>query len=208
MTCTAGKARRFAKTVWTEHVLIEADTMEAAIVKIRDHSRRFLKGGRAARIDEVVLISHANAAGFSRFPFIVFKGRKGTTVEELASLRKDFRDGLHNSFQTAQQEVLALFDENTTVIVRACRIGRVPEVVDALTSFFGGQATVYASKDFAFTRRRIGTAGLKNAEETFDFLASQGLVPREIVATPEEKGALDPRAFARWPRPRDVPGRR
>jgi hypothetical protein len=182
------QARKFVKAAMPEHLLIEAVTMEDAIVKMRNDARKALKGGTPAHIDEIVLISHGNATGFIKIPLI--KGKKGTTVETLAELQQKFNEGAkeYERFQEAREELLGLVDENTSVIVRACRVGRVQELVDGLSAFFGGQASLYAAKDFqAFTRGRIGGPLIKTAEQAFDYMVEQGLVPEEAVFTPEEK---------------------
>lgn len=182
------QARRYVKTVMLEHHLIEASSMEEAMVKMRDHSRVALKGGAAARIAEVVLIAHGNATGFVKIPLI--KGHKGTTPEEIAKLQEDFLAGARQKFQETRAEVLGLFD-GTQVIVRGCRVGRSQEAVDALAAFFGGQATVYAAKEYqAFTRREISSFDKdprQAAIKAFDHLAMQGFVPKQIVVTDDEK---------------------
>ena len=158
------------------------------MVKMRDHSRVALKGGAAARIAEVVLIAHGNATGFVKIPLI--KGHKGTTPEEIAKLQEDFLAGARQKFQETRAEVLGLFD-GTQVIVRGCRVGRSQEAVDALAAFFGGQATVYAAKEYqAFTRREISSFDKdprQAAIKAFDHLAMQGFVPKQIVVTDDEK---------------------
>jgi Domain of unknown function (DUF4157) len=183
------QARRFVKTVMPEHLLIEAASMEEAMLKMQKHSRTALRGGAAARIAQVVLIAHGNATGFVKIPLI--KGRKGTTPDEIAQLQDEFKAGAHKQFRETRTDVIALFDESTEVIVRGCRVGRNQETVDALTAFFGGQATVYAAKEYqAFTRRSrssFDSNPRQAAIKAFDHLAMQGFIPTELVATDDDK---------------------
>lgn len=183
------QARRYVKTVLPLHYLIEASSMEDAMVKMHDHSQAALKGGAVARIAEVVLIAHGNATGFVKIPLI--KGHKGTTPEELSKLQEDFQMGARQKFQGSRTDVIGLFDENTQVIVRGCRVGRSQEAVDALAAFFGGQATVYAAKEYqAFTRRKVSSFDKdprQAAIKAFDHLTMQGFLPKEIVVTDDDK---------------------
>ncbi|HZF54971.1 MAG TPA: hypothetical protein VE093_40250, partial [Polyangiaceae bacterium] len=183
------QARRFAKTVMPEHHLIEASSMEGAMIAMREDARAALQGGAAARVDEVVLIAHGNHTGFIKIPLI--PGERGITPAALASLQEEFKAGAMLSFQEARSEVVGLFDQDTNVIVRGCRVGRSQETVQALAAFFGGQARVYAAKEYqAFTRRHLSSFDKDTREasiKAFDHLAMQGFVPKETVATDDEK---------------------
>jgi hypothetical protein len=183
------QARRFTKTVMPDHRLIEASSMEEALVKIMDNSTTALKGGTAAHIKEIVLIAHGNASGFLKIPLV--KGLRGTTPEELGQLQDNFKKGVHAKFQEARADVLRLFDDDTRIVVRGCRLGRSQEAVDALAAFFGGHVEVFAPKEYqAFTRRRISSFAPDPREaaiKAFDHLAMQGFVQQDIVASDEQK---------------------
>jgi hypothetical protein len=183
------QARRFVRTAMPEHQLIEAASMEEAMVKMRDHARAALRGGAAARITQVVLIAHGNATGFVKIPLI--KGQTGTTPEALGKLQDEFRAGAHEKFREARTDLIGLFGNGTEVIVRGCRVGRSQEAVDALAAFFGGQSTIYAAKEYqAFTRRRIASFDSnprQAAIAAYEHLVMQGVVPSETVVTDDDK---------------------
>ncbi len=183
------QARRYLKIMMPDHYLIEASSMEDAMIKIRDNAKLFLKGGSAAHIAEVVLIAHGNASGFIKIPLI--KGRRGITPEDIVQIQDEFKSGGLQKFQEVRSDVVSLFDNNTDVIIRGCRIGRNQETVDALAAFFGGHARVYAPKEYqAFTSRQLSSFNLdpkKAAINAFDHLVMQGFVPKEIIVSDDDK---------------------
>jgi hypothetical protein len=167
-------AREYAKTVMGEHKLIEASTMEDAVGKIVQHSRG-ARGANPAHISEIVLIAHANDEGRIKIPLVA--GLTGTTVKDLAKLQQDFRQNTRKRFYAQRKELLDMFDSGTSIVVRGCRVGRNPQIVHALTAFFGGQASLYAAKDYqAFTAVKAGTSDAELAS-AYDHLADQGMVP-------------------------------
>ena len=181
------QARRFAKLAMREHKLIEASSMQDAMTKMLADARARTGGGKAAAlISEIVLIAHANKSGFIKMPLV--PGRKGTTVEELHQLQSEFRARKHDAFRSARSGLLQFIDDRTDVIVRGCRAGRVQALVDGLTSFFGGQATVYVPTEFqAYTRMKIGGATIKDAIAAYDFLEARGYIPYGLAYTDADK---------------------
>src|SRR5262249_40573654 len=112
---------------------------------------------------------------------------------DLAELQKDFRNKMDEQFRKRRHEVVtAMFDDRTRITVRGCEFGQSQEALDALRSFMGGQAYVFAPKAYqGYEELRIGSIFLKTPEEAFDFLIKQDFLPPELQPMPDE----DKRAY-------------
>jgi hypothetical protein len=179
-------ARDYARIVMRQHKLIEAPTMEDAIGKIVQHARG-ARGSNPAHISEIVLIAHANDQGRIKIPLVA--GLTGTTVKDLSKLQDDFRANTRKRFYQQRKELLEMFDAGTSIVVRGCRVGRNPQIVHALTAFFGGQASLYAAKDYqGITAVKAGRTDSELAA-AYDHLADQGMVPDTWAYEEKDKAA-------------------
>jgi hypothetical protein len=181
------QARRFARFAMKGHKRIEAGSLQQAFQIISADARAASRGG-PVRIDEIVLVAHGHPTGFIKIPLV--PGGKGITAGELRRLQGEFQAGDKSRmpFAASRRELIKLLDAGSSIVVRGCRAGRVPELVDALTLFFGGQATVYVPKEFqGFTRMRIGGPIIPTRVAAYDFLEEKGFVEYGTAYSDEEK---------------------
>ncbi len=141
------------------------------------------------KIAEIVIVTHANAAGGMKIPLTNDRRGRTFTPWDLANLQDEFRHGLHRRFKQRRRDVLAALTENTRIIMRGCNFGQSQEALDALRIFFGGQPYVWAPKGYqGFEVLPVGKSILQTPEEAFDFLVKQGYLPEDqLLIAPEEK---------------------
>ena len=181
------QARRFIGVAMPEDRIIDAGSMQEAVAKMLLAARAAQKGGKPVRIVEIVIVAHANSSGFIRMPLV--PGSKGTTLTDFAKLQSEFAAGSYDRFQGDRAELIGLIDSGTTIIVRGCELAaQVPGIADAFAAFFGGQPTVYVSKEYqGFSRMRIGGPVIKTKEQAYDFLEAHNYIPYGEAYTKQEK---------------------
>ncbi|MEX0348079.1 MAG: DUF4157 domain-containing protein [Paracoccaceae bacterium] len=184
-------AEAFIDSYYPEYELIQARSFEAMFDRLYREMRSARAQGRDPHLRELVIVTHANAAGGLQIPLTRSTGRRPEgffNIWSLAELQDDFRNDLHQRFRQRRREVVSdMFDESTRVIVRGCEFGQAPEALDALRTFFGGDAYVWAPTGFqGFETLRIGGERLPTPEAAFDFLAEQEYLPPELQPMEEE----------------------
>ena len=147
----------------------------------RDIRRRRRRSRRRVYVSEIVIVTHANAAGGMKIPLTRDRRRRTFTPWDLAELQREFRRGLQQRFRRERREVVAALDENTQIIVRGCNFGQSQDGLNALRLFFGGQPIVFAPMGFqGFEVLRVGGSLLRTPEQAFDFLVEQGYMPPDL----------------------------
>jgi Domain of unknown function (DUF4157) len=187
-------ARAFIKKYQPEYKIVAAQSFEEMFDRLYADLHN-LRQGHKAHIEEIIIVTHANAAGGMKIPLT--RGDVGRhrifNIWDLADLQKEFRNKMDAQFSKRRHEVVTeMFDDSTRVTVRGCEFGQSQEAMDALRSFMGGQAYVFAPKAYqGYEELRIGSSFLKTPEEAFDFLIKQDYLPPELQPMPDE----DKRAY-------------
>lgn len=187
-------ARAFIARYYPDHEIVEARSFEAMFDTLHARMRASRRQGRDPHLRELVIVTHANAAGGLQIPLTRGSGRNPDgffNPWSLRELQQDFRADLHRRFRARRSEVVAeLFDESTSVVVRGCEFGQAPEALAALRSFFGGDAWVWAPTGFqGYESIPIGGDLLPIPEDAFDFLIEQGYLPPELQPMEDESKA-------------------
>jgi hypothetical protein len=195
-------ARSFFARFYPNHAKAEVVSLEALIAALAAQ----VDSG-VTHIREVVIVAHGNPLGLlspvvSSVSSTGLREFKYTTAFALALLQNDFRAGQFEGFKNARQKVVSHLHDDSWITIRACNIGRSPDVMYALYSFFGGRANVYApmvyqlfgSPPIAFGMR------LDTRLRAHEHLVKQHFLPKD-VHTPDRKDAIvtalvDPGAFS------------
>ena len=190
-------ARRFFDVFYPDHVKVRAASFEEMFDRMYADLLRFEREGRRVEVRELVIVTHANAAGGLQIPLARddVPRKRNFTPWDLATLQEEFRDRTNRAFRRRQRfrqrraaVVSRFLGPNTDVVVRGCRFGQSQDGLDALRSFFGGNINVWAPRGFqGYQVAGIGTSHLATAEEAFDMLQAQGMLPEDMKASPEEK---------------------
>jgi outer membrane protein OmpA-like peptidoglycan-associated protein len=178
---------RFQARSFEEMFSLLADDIEKR-THTDDRGVRTKRALRRIAIAEIVIVTHANAAGGMKIPLTNDRRGRTFTPWDLADLQDEFRHGLHRRFKQLRREVLAALSERTSIIVRGCEFGQSQEALDALRIFFGGQPYVWAPKGYqGFEVLPVGKSILRTQEEAFDFLVNQGYLPEDQLLIPVEE---------------------
>jgi outer membrane protein OmpA-like peptidoglycan-associated protein len=185
-------AEEYIRQFFPEHHRFQARSFEqmfsllANDIRIRARHSRY-----PVVISEIVIVTHANAAGGMKIPLTNDRrGRIFDWREDLPDFQNEFRRGLYRRFKQDRREVVAALSDSTQIIVRGCQFGQSQEALDALRIFFGGQPVVYAPKGYqAYEPLPVGRLGsiLRTQEEAFDFLVTQGYLPEDQRDIPVEE---------------------
>lgn len=184
-------ATAFIERYHPDHELIRSTSFEAMFNTLHTRMMASRRRGMDPHLRELIIVTHANAAGGLQIPLTRGTGRNPDgffNIWSLADLQQDLRDGLHRRFRARRRAVVAdLMDDSTRVIVRGCEFGQAPEAMAALRSFFGGDAWIWAPTGFqGYETLRIGGERLPTPEAAFDFLIEQEYLPPELEPLDDE----------------------
>src|SRR5262249_2927184 len=136
-------------------------------------------------ITEIVIVTHA--AGRPGEPSQILvpltpgSHKRFFTPNDLGALQREIRRGLHQRFARDRREVAAALSGGATVVVRGGNYGRAPRGIEALRTFFGGRATIWATVGWQwFEVQHVGTDMLRTARDAFDFLVRQNLISEDL----------------------------
>ncbi|MEZ4643480.1 MAG: lipoyl domain-containing protein [Chloroflexota bacterium] len=197
-------AEAFISTYYPEYHLISAHSFEEMFDRLwRDIQQ--LDANQRIHINEIIIVTHANAAGGMKIPLTRGRRDRMFTPWDLADLQEEFREGVHDRFRQRRREVIhQAIDERTNVVIRGCELGQSDEALDALRSFFGGQVDVVAPRGFqgyeVLSVEQIAAIEPGDGNpyiEAFDFLARQEFVPIEMVGMPDDEKEAYIRNFVR-----------
>ncbi|MFK7970044.1 MAG: hypothetical protein AB8F95_06730 [Bacteroidia bacterium] len=190
-------AQEFFETHYPEHTRIRAHSFEQMFDQLYTDVQRIIRSGHRVHIDEIAIVTHANSAGGLQIPLARddVRRHRNFTPWDLSALQGEFQTNTHQAYQRRQRfrrrrsaVVESAIDANTSVVVRGCEFGQSQDGMDALRSFFGGQAHVWAPRGFqGYEVAGIGTSHIQSAEEAFDMLVQQGLIPVDMGLNAEEK---------------------
>ncbi|WP_460707423.1 eCIS core domain-containing protein [Myceligenerans halotolerans] len=183
-------AEAFIRRYYPDHRLIRSHSFEAMFDRMFTDMRR-VETGVTPHLRELVIVTHANAAGGMQIPLTRGDAARDRffTVWDVDDLQEEFQQGLHERFRRRRRQVVAtMFDADTRVIVRGCEFGQSDEALDVLRSLLGGQAWIWAPRVYqGYESAPIGTSHLGTAEEAFDFLMEQDYLPPELEPAPDEQ---------------------
>jgi Domain of unknown function (DUF4157) len=190
-------AREFLGRYYADHVQVAVSSFEEMFDRIWADTRQPPLPDHRRHVQEIVLVTHANAAGGMRISLT--RGdlatpaaqRRFFTPWDLADLQSEFRRGLHRRFRQRRRELVGtVIDENTNVVVRGCNFGQSADAMDALRSLFGGHEPVWAPTVYqGYEVRTASSFPHHSPEEAYDFLVQQGYLPPELQPTPDEQKA-------------------
>jgi hypothetical protein len=182
-------AEAFIRRYYPEYRLVRAASFEVMFDRLYTDTRRAREGHRF-HLHELVIVTHANAAGGMRIPLTRgdIARHRFFTIWDVDDVQEEFQVGLFQRFRQRRHEVVSnIIDENTSVVVRGCEFGQAGEALDVLRSLFGGQPTVWAPQGYqGYETIRIGSSLLRTPEEAFDFLVQQDFLPPEMMPAPNE----------------------
>jgi hypothetical protein len=163
--------------------------------------------GGVRRIREIVMVAHGTPQGLMP-PIFASASRtnlpeyRHLTEKTLSYLRKDFLDGKFPTFRQQRKAVIAHLFSDSCVTIRACRIGMSQVCMYAYYAFFGGQANVYAPKEYMFFGQQFLLPGsrFENKQQAHAHLVRQHFLPNK-EQTPDRQLAivraiLDPASFS------------
>ncbi|MBD5788250.1 DUF4157 domain-containing protein [Cellulosimicrobium terreum] len=183
-------AEQFISRYYPGHRLIRSHSFEAMFDTLYTEMRR-VPTDRSAHLRELVVVTHANAAGGMQIPLT--RGdvarHRFFTVWDADDLQEEFQEGMHARFRQRRRDVVAtMIDDQTRVIVRGCEFGQSDQALDVLRSMVGGQAWVWAPTVYqGYESVQIGASHLATPEEAFDFLMEQDFLPLELRPAPDEE---------------------
>jgi len=183
-------AEAFIRQYYPQHRLIRSTSFEEMFDQLFTDTRRTREGHRF-HLRELVIVTHANAAGGLRIPLT--RGdvarQRFFTIWDVDDLQEEFQADLHRRFRQRRHELVGtIIDEDTTVLVRGCEFGQAGEALEVLGSLFGGQPTVWAPRAYqGYETILIGSDLLRTPEEAFDFLMQQDFLPPELMPLPDEE---------------------
>lgn len=182
-------AENFIRRYYPKHRLIESASLESMFDRIYSDTRQPAKG-HSFHVEEIVIVTHANAAGGMKIPLTrddVAKHRF-FNVWDVEKLQEEFQHGLHQRFRRRRHELAGtVMDDRTTIVVRGCEFGQSQEALDVLRSLFGGEPMVWAPKAYqGYENIPIGSSLLRTPEEAYDFLIKQEFLPPELAPAPDE----------------------
>ncbi|MEM1130359.1 MAG: DUF4157 domain-containing protein, partial [Pseudomonadota bacterium] len=185
------EARRYIKAFYPDHLLFGAHSFEGLFAKLFRVLEKSRARGQNPHLQELIIVSHGNAAGGLQIPLVEGK-KKNFNMWTLSELQQDFRDGLHEKYQSKRSAVVSdLIDTDTKVIVRACEFGQSPEALHALRAFLGGAPTVWAPKGVqGYETVEIGKGKnqlLRTPQEAFEFLMDVDYLPDHLMQLAEEE---------------------
>lgn len=194
-------AEAFIQTYHPEHRLVRATSLEALFERLYTDLQARPRG-REAHLRELIIVTHANAAGGMKIPLTRDDRSRGRffTPWDVDDLQEEFQEGLHARFRRRRSQVVAsMIDADTRVVVRGCEFGQADEALGVLRSLFGGQPMVWAPRVYqGYESLPIGRSMLETPEEAFDFLVEQDFLPYEMLpAEDEDKRAYIARVFGR-----------
>jgi hypothetical protein len=192
-------ARAFIRRYYPTHRVIQASSFEDMFDRLYTDTRRVPRGHQV-HLRELVVVTHANTHGGMRIPLARsdVARHRFFTPWDLDDLQEEFQEGAHARFRERRHTVVStLMDASTRVVVRGCELGQSDDALEGLRSFFGGQAWVWAPRDFqGYETIPIGSDLLRTPEDAFDFLVQQDFLPAELMPAPdEEKRAYIARVF-------------
>ena len=189
-----GKAAwRYVEQYYPTHLKREARSFEQVFQILSTEVAQLATSGRRIHIDEIIIVSHANAAGGMKIALTDRDKKRRFTPWELSALQQETRKGLHERFMKTRETALRGIDENTRIAIRGCELGKSQDALDALRILFGGQPYVVAPTAFqGFSIEEIGAAAprLKTPEMAFDMLVENGYLGQDLKDLPvDEKRA-------------------
>jgi len=182
-------AEAFIRRYYPHHRLIRGSSFEALFDQLYADAQRPAAGHRR-HVREVVVVTHANAAGGLKIPLT--RGdvarHRFFTIWDVDDLQEEFRDRQHQTFRQRRHEVVStVMDDSTRIVIRGCEFGQAPEAMEVLRALFGGQPTVWAPTAYqGYETIRVGSSLLRTPEEAFDFLVQQDFLPPEMMPAPDE----------------------
>jgi hypothetical protein len=204
-----GKAAHiYIASYYPDHERFDASSFEDLfdILGRETQKQQAAAGATPVHVDEVILVSHANAGGAMKVALTNdTAGRplseRDFTPEHVSVLQDEARRGLHRTFLEKRARALGAIDQQTRIVVRGCELGKESvEPLDALAVLFGGQPDVMAPTAFqGFQVEGYGPGQrLKTAEEAYDWLVSSGYLSGSIAdVARSEKEAYIHKAFPR-----------
>jgi hypothetical protein len=204
-----GKAAHlYVAAYYPDHKRFDASSFEDlfAILGRETQKEQAAAGSTPVHVDEVILVSHANAGGAMKVALTNdTAGRplqeRDFTPEHVSVLQDEARAGLHRTFLEKRAKALGAIDQQTRIVVRGCELGKESvKPLDALAVLFGGQPDVMAPTAFqGFQIEGYGPGQrLKSAEEAYDWLVTSGYLSASVADVPRaEKEAYIRKAFPR-----------
>lgn len=194
-------AEAFIRRYHPDSRLVRSTSVESMFDRLHDDLRSRTRD-RPAHLRELIIVTHANAAGGMKIPLTRDDRARGRffTVWDVDDLQEEFQRGVRAGFRRRRAEVVAsIVDADTRVVVRGCEFGQSDQALDVLRSFFGGQPQVWAPRVFqGYEQMPIGRSMLRTPEEAFDFLVQQDFLPPEMMpADDTDKRAYVARVFGR-----------
>ncbi|MGZ8694103.1 MAG: hypothetical protein ACXWYS_01555 [Gaiellaceae bacterium] len=178
-------AKAYVAAYYPNHLRFEATSFEGMFEILGREVARLQKraGDVPVHVDEIILVSHANAGGGMKIP-LVAGGKRRFSPSDVEALQGEADRGLHKRFLATRAKALGGIDEETRIVVRGCELGKdSDDPLDALSAMFGGRPRAYAPKAFqGFSVETIGKgARLKTPVEAFDWLMQAGYLSHELA---------------------------
>jgi hypothetical protein len=152
-------------------------------------------GSENLHVGHIILVSHASIeapsddeAGAAIAGELYIAPTAGSdqrlSAESLAALQAEFRQGLHARFRRRRSALVGeAIDENTTIEIRACRIGQSAETMAAIRDLFGGAAEVVAPTGYQGYGLLPMDASMPLADRVA-ILIEQGSLPPSAASLP------------------------
>jgi hypothetical protein len=199
-------AQAYIRTYYPDHHRFVVRSFEELFTVLgrETHKEQRAAGETPLHVDEIIVVSHANAGGAMMVPLTNDTAgrplaKRDFSPTHVAKLQEEVRRGLHQQFTEARATALGGIDSATRITVRGCELGKdSEEALDALSVLFGGQPRVMAPRAFqGFQIEGIGAKQrLKTYEQAYDWLVESGyLGPVMAEMTKQDKEAYIKKAF-------------
>ena len=199
-------AQAYIRTYYPDHHRFVVRSFEDLFTVLgqETHKEQRAAGKTPLHVDEIIVVSHANAGGAMMVPLTndtagLPLAKRDFSPTHVAKLQEEVRRGLHRHFTEARSKALGGIDSATRITVRGCELGKnSEEALDALSVLFGGQPRVMAPRAFqGFQIEGIGAKQrLKTYEQAYDWLVESGyLQPVMAEMTKQDKEAYIKKAF-------------
>ncbi len=186
-------AQGYVAAYYPSHIRHEARSFEEVFrfLSVEVPKMQAAAGDRPVHVDEIILVSHANAAGGMKIALTDEKPADKFSPAHVAALQQRAIKGGEKKFMKTRAKALGGIDAQTRIVVRGCELGKgSSEPLDALALLFGGRPVVMAPRAFqGFSLEPIGPLHrLKTPEQAFDWLVGAGYIqPFAADITPADK---------------------
>ena len=191
-------ARRFIKTFYPDYRIIEARSLDGMIDRLWQDTKGATDTHRI-RLRHILVVSHGNAAGGMTSVSLMSDGKAKFTPPDMVKLQQEVSDGLRKQMETRREDVISrAIDENTEIEIKGCRIGQSEDALEAMRSFFGGEATVTAPTTYqGFEAVQVPGPAFKDKDSAYDALLGSRIdLPEKLVCRSDEtKSACIDRNF-------------